>query len=292
MQIPLAALLLMPLFGFLINFIFGKRLPKTIVGIVGCGTVLVSFAVSLYFFSRIIGGEMESSGVSFFNWFHVGDFTVSFSFLVDRLSVLMLLIITGIGFLIHVYSTGYMQDDEGFHRFFAYLNLFIFFMQILVLGANYPVMFIGWEGVGLCSYLLIGFWYRNQEYNDAANKAFIMNRIGDLGLLLGIFLLWQWVGSVDYSEVFNNAGNLTGTQLTTLTILFFIGATGKSAQLPLYTWLPDAMAGPTPVSALIHAATMVTAGIYLIVRSHILFALAPYTLDIILGIGIATALFA
>ena len=221
--------------------------------------------------------------------------------MVDRLSVLMLLIITGIGFLIHVYSIGYMHDDKAYHRFFAYLNLFIFFMQFLVLGANYLITFIGWEGVGLCSYLLIGFWYKNQEYNNAAKKAFIMNRIGDLGFLIGLFWIMATFHTLNYVEISAYIKNhsldaikfpLDLTVVGFITILLFIGATGKSAQLPLYTWLPDAMAGPTPVSALIHAATMVTAGIFLIVRSHALFHLAPMTLDIIMYVGVITSLFA
>lgn len=292
------ALILLPLIGFLINFLFGKKLPKSLVGIIGSGTVLISFLISATFFSKVISGGDTSTEVTFFDWIAVSDISIPFSFLIDRLSVMMLLIITGIGFLIHVYSIGYMHDDEGFYRFFAYLNLFIFFMQMLVLGANYLVLFIGWEGVGLCSYLLIGFWYKNQEYNNAAKKAFIMNRIGDLGFLLGIFWIFNFFGSIQFKDVFPQAanliadGNINDLSIVFITILLFIGATGKSAQIPLYTWLPDAMAGPTPVSALIHAATMVTAGIYLIVRSHILFYLAPYTLDIVTGIGLATAIFA
>ncbi|MBC7567367.1 MAG: NADH-quinone oxidoreductase subunit L, partial [Pedobacter sp.] len=208
------------------------------------------------------------------------------------LSSIMLLIITGIGFLIHIYSIGYMHDDAGFGKFFSYLNLFIFFMLLLVLGSNYVVMFIGWEGVGLCSYLLIGFWYTNPNYASAAKKAFVMNRIGDLGFLLAVFLMFSTFGSVEFSKIFPQAANmLPGDGTITLIALFlFIGACGKSAQLPLFTWLPDAMAGPTPVSALIHAATMVTAGIYMIARSNVLFDLAPVVQHIIAVIGLATAL--
>src|SRR5690606_16885635 len=185
--------------------------------------------------------------------------------------------LTGIGFLIHVYSIGYMKHDTGFAKFFAFLNLFVFFMLLLVLGSNYAIMFIGWEGVGLCSYLLIGFWFKNHTYNDAAKKAFIINRIGDLGFLLGVFLIFQTFGSINFAEVFPKAsGFVSGdTVLTAITLLVFVGAIGKSAQLPLYTWLPDAMAGPTPVSALIHAATMVTAGIYMVARSGALYVLSP-----------------
>jgi len=219
---------------------------------------------------------------------------VPFSFIVDQLSSIMLLIITGVGFLIHLYSVGYMHDDAGFGKFFAYLNLFVFFMLLLVMGSNYLIMFIGWEGVGLCSYLLIGFWYTNPSYADAAKKAFIMNRIGDLGFLLGIFLIFTTFRSIGYADVFAKASVLhsTGTDFTLITILLFVGAVGKSAQLPLFTWLPDAMAGPTPVSALIHAATMVTAGIYMVARSNILFSLAPHTMEVIAIVGLVTAAFA
>jgi NADH-quinone oxidoreductase subunit L len=207
---------------------------------------------------------------------------------------MMLLIITGIGSLIHIYSTGYMSHDAGFAKFFAYLNLFVFFMLLLVLGSNYVIMFIGWEGVGLCSYLLIGFWYSNGAYADAAKKAFIMNRIGDLGFLIGVFLIISTFGSVTFTEIFPKAESMISgdATLTLITIMLFIGAAGKSAQLPLFTWLPDAMAGPTPVSALIHAATMVTAGIYMIARSNILFTLSPITLSIIAIVGLATAIIA
>ena len=297
----IVALVLLPLIGFLINFLLGSKLPKALVGLIGCGTILAGFIISVTYFFNILGGTGPLE-IKLFDWINVDSatlpFNISFSFLVDRLSVLMLLIITGVGFLIHVYSVGYMHDDEGYHRFFSYLNLFIFFMQMLVLGANYLILFIGWEGVGLCSYLLIGFWYKNQAYNDAAKKAFIMNRIGDLGFLLGVFWIFETFGSIQYTEVFKQAQgflvahNYNDTSIVFITILLFIGACGKSAQLPLYTWLPDAMAGPTPVSALIHAATMVTAGIYLIVRSHILFVLSPYTLEIIAVVGMATAIFA
>ena len=206
----------------------------------------------------------------------------------------MLLVVTGVGFVIHVYSVGYMKDDPGFNRFFAYMNLFVFSMLLLVLGANYPIMFIGWEGVGLCSYLLIGFWFRNHEYNNAAKKAFIMNRIGDLGFLLGVFLIFTTFNSVTFDQVFAQAKSMPvgSPVIAAITLLLFIGAVGKSAQIPLYTWLPDAMAGPTPVSALIHAATMVTAGVYMVARSNILYALAPATMNVIGITGLATALFA
>jgi NADH-quinone oxidoreductase subunit L len=229
-----------------------------------------------------------------FQWIAFSKVNIGFSFLIDPLTVVMLLVITGIGFLIHLYSIGYMHDDEGVTRFFTYLNLFIFFMLLLVMGSNYLVMFIGWEGVGLCSYLLIGFWFKNDAYNNAAKKAFVMNRIGDLGFLLGMFFILFNFGTLEYGAVAEQASKLTPNSmlLVAITLLLFVGAMGKSAQLPLYTWLPDAMAGPTPVSALIHAATMVTAGIYMVVRSNVLFAMAPHTLDVILIVGVATSVFA
>ena len=220
-----------------------------------------------------------------------GDLHIPLSFLVDPLSSMMLLIITGVGFLIHIYSIGYMHSDAGFGKFFSYLNLFIFFMLLLVLGSNYIIMFIGWEGVGLCSYLLIGFWYTNSSYASAAKKAFVMNRIGDLGFLLAVFIMFQTFGSVEFSKVFPQAADMMPghTSIILITLFLFIGACGKSAQLPLFTWLPDAMAGPTPVSALIHAATMVTAGIYMIARSNVLFDLAPVIQHLVTIIGLATA---
>ncbi|MFD0751724.1 NADH-quinone oxidoreductase subunit L [Mucilaginibacter calamicampi] len=284
---------LLPLLGFVINGIGRNALSKGVIGAIGSLVILASFGLSVAAFFQI-----KSTGVpinvDLFTWFSVGSLHVNFSFLVDQLSSIMLLIITGVGFLIHLYSTGYMHDDAGFGKFFSYLNLFVFFMLLLVMGANYLIMFIGWEGVGLCSYLLIGFWYTNASYADAAKKAFIMNRVGDLGFLIAIFLIFNHFGSISYAEVFESAKTLGagGAPLVLITILLFVGATGKSAQLPLFTWLPDAMAGPTPVSALIHAATMVTAGIYMIARSNILFTMAPETLEVIAIVGLATALFA
>ena len=287
---------LLPLIGFLVIGLFGKKLSKGWVSAIGCGSVFASFAISLAIFIELIGRVEKSYTIDLFSWISAGKLSIPFSFLVDPLSSLFLLIITGIGFLIHLYSTGYMSKDEGFSTFFAYLNLFIFFMLILVLGSNYLIMFVGWEGVGLCSYLLIGFWFKNTAYNDAAKKAFIMNRIGDLGFLLGIILIYVTFGSVGYYEVgqFLISGSyVSGTPvITAITLLLFVGAIGKSAQLPLYTWLPDAMAGPTPVSALIHAATMVTAGIYMIARSNLLFTMAPITMDVVAIVGVCTALFA
>lgn len=285
---------LLPLLGFLIISLNYTRLSKNVSSIIACSSVLVSFILAVFLFIQLTSfpADQRSINVSVFNWITTGDLSVSFSFLIDPLSSVMLLIITGVGFLIHVYSIGYMHDDAGFNKFFSYLNLFVFFMLMLVMGSNYLVMFVGWEGVGLCSYLLIGFWFKNGDYNNAANKAFIMNRIGDLGLLVAMILIFMSCGSLDYNEVFAKVSELDSSTITTITILLFVGAMGKSAQIPLYTWLPDAMAGPTPVSALIHAATMVTAGVYMVARNNLLYALSPAALDLILIIGLATALFA
>ncbi len=283
---------LLPLMGFLVNGLLGKYLPKGSTGWIGSLTVLASFVCVLMIFKDL--GAAQSIQIDVFNWISFGNIDISFGLWIDSLTMIMLMVVTGVGFLIHLYSIGYMHADEGFTRFFTYLNLFIFFMLLLVMGSNYLMMFIGWEGVGLCSYLLIGFWFKNDAYNDAAQKAFVMNRIGDLGFLLGMFFILFNFGTLDIQAVQEIAPSLTAnsTLLITITLLLFVGAIGKSAQLPLYTWLPDAMAGPTPVSALIHAATMVTAGIYMVVRSNVLFALAPTTLDVILWIGVATSVFA
>ncbi len=285
---------LFPLIGFLINGIGFRRLPKGLAGIIGTVAVMASFLTTVYLFGAFRAGDSQVLITSFFNWISVGDLHINFSFQIDQLSLLMLLVITGVGTLIHLYSIGYMKHDAGFGKFMAFLNLFIFFMLLLVMGSNYVIMFIGWEGVGLCSYLLIGFWNTNTSYNNAARKAFVMNRIGDLGFLLGIFVLINTFGTVEYNDIFKQATALPvgDSTIFLITILLFVGAMGKSAQIPLYTWLPDAMAGPTPVSALIHAATMVTAGIYMVVRSNVLYSMAPLTLDIISGIAIATALLA
>lgn len=288
--IPLVPAL--PLIGFIINGLLGKKMSKNLVGLIGTGAVAVSFLISVGLFVQLLGDADLVFNLKLFTWLSVGGLNVNFAFLVDRLSVWMMLIITGVGTLIHIYSIGYMHDDEGFHKFFAYLNLFVFSMLLLVMGDNFLILFFGWEGVGLCSYLLIGFWYTHTSYGDAARKAFIMNRIGDLGLLLGMFLIFQHYGSLNYADVFGKAGLVNSGVITSITLLLFVGAMGKSAQIPLYTWLPDAMAGPTPVSALIHAATMVTAGIYMIVRANALFDLAPFTMEFITAIGLATSLFA
>ncbi|ROH97448.1 NADH-quinone oxidoreductase subunit L [Chryseobacterium daecheongense] len=284
------AIILLPLLGFLINGLFGKNLPKIVVGVLGTLVVFASFCISVSLFMDF-DSESQPVIVKAFEWFRVNGVQINFGFQIDQLSLMMIMIITGIGSLIHLYSIGYMSHDKGFYKFFTYLNLFIFSMLLLVMGSNYLILFIGWEGVGLCSYLLIGFWYTNEEYGKAARKAFIMNRIGDLALLIGIFMIASQTNALDYLSVAQNASKfeLDGTVIIFITASLFIGATGKSAQVPLYTWLPDAMAGPTPVSALIHAATMVTAGIYLVVRSNFLFTLAPTVQGGILFIGFLTA---
>jgi NADH-quinone oxidoreductase subunit L len=284
---------LLPLIGFLINGLGRNFLSKSLTGIIGSGVILISFIFSLFIFNET-RSESDAVIVKLFDFINTADLKIPFAFQVDRLSALFLLIITGVGFLIHVYSTAYMHEESDAHyaRYFAYLNLFVFNMLLLVLGANYLIMFIGWEGVGLCSYLLIGYWFKNADYGAAARKAFVMNRIGDLAFLLGLFFILQQFGTLDYLGVMPAASGVSGTILTIITLLLFMGATGKSAQIPLYTWLPDAMAGPTPVSALIHAATMVTAGIYMIARSNILYTLSPVTQTVVTIIGLATALLA
>jgi NADH-quinone oxidoreductase subunit L len=284
---------LFPLLGFLITGLLNRKLSKTLTGLIACGSIAASFVVSIGIFLHE-NSTREIVTVPVFEWISSGSFHANFSFLIDPLSSIFLMIITGVGLLIHIYSTGYMKEDDGFRRFFSYLNLFIFFMLLLVLGDNYLIMFVGWEGVGLCSYLLIGFWFKNTSYNNAAKKAFIMNRIGDLGFLLGILLIFKTFGSITFSTVFHQAPGfgVDNPVIIAITLLLFIGAIGKSAQIPLYTWLPDAMAGPTPVSALIHAATMVTAGIYMIARSNVLYSLAPVSMEVVAGIGLFTALFA
>ena len=285
---------LFPLIGFLVNGLGRNYLSKAISGFIGSSTVLASFILGVLVFFQVKAPGFNATQVKLFDFIHTGKLDIPFSFQVDQLSILFLMIITGVGFLIHLYSTAYMQDEAPHHfaRYFAYLNLFIFSMLLLVLGANYLIMFLGWEGVGLCSYLLIGYWFKNGDYNNAAIKAFVMNRIGDLGFLLAIFWMVSQYGTTGFTEIFSRAGDTAPATLTGITLLLFIGATGKSAQIPLYTWLPDAMAGPTPVSALIHAATMVTAGIYMIARSNILYTLAPVTPMIVAITGLATALLA
>jgi NADH-quinone oxidoreductase subunit L len=281
----------LPLIGFLINGLFGKNMSKTLVGLIGSGTLLASFLITLGCFNQV--GASGPIQTTLYPFLSVDSLNIGFGFLVDQLSVWMMMIITGVGFLIHVYSIGYMHDDEGFYKFFAYLNLFVFSMLLLVMGDNLMMLFFGWEGVGLCSYLLIGFWYENRDYGKAARKAFIMNRVGDLGLLLGMFLIYKVFGSLNYGDIFNSLATVRAepATYTAICLLLFIGAMGKSAQIPLYTWLPDAMAGPTPVSALIHAATMVTAGIYLVARCNPLYNLSPEAMHFVALIGLVTAIF-
>ncbi len=287
----------LPLAGFLFNLAFSSRLPRNVVGAIACGTVAAAFLVSVSLFVKLLGVPAEERHIqqTVWTWMTAGPFSIDVGFYLDPLSSLMSLVVTGVGFLIHVYSTGYMSHDPSFKRYFLYLNLFTFSMLTLVLGSNFLVMFVGWEGVGLCSYLLIGFWYEKQSATDAGKKAFIVNRIGDFGFLLGMMLLFWTVGSLDFRTVFERAPELLpagGAVVTAICLLFFVGATGKSAQIPLYTWLPDAMEGPTPVSALIHAATMVTAGVYMVARCHVLYELSPTALAVVAAVGAATAIFA
>lgn len=291
---------LIPFIGFAINGLLRNYLPKPVSSLIGSLAVLVSFGLSLMIFNHAIAPGFEKQVVSYFNFLDVGKYQIEFGFQVDQLTSVFLIIITGVGFLIHVYSASYMHEESqsSFAKYFAFLNLFIFSMLMLVMGSNFLMMFIGWEGVGLCSYLLIGFWYKDHENNKAANKAFIMNRIGDVGFLLAMFWMLAEYGTLSYTQLFDGDKALILSQtpgsvfLVGVTLLLLVGATGKSAQIPLYTWLPDAMAGPTPVSALINAATMVTAGIYMIARSNIMYALTPVSMTIVAIIGLATAIFA
>jgi len=284
-------IIFLPLLGWALLALFGHKISKTFAGVFASGLVGVSFCLSVLAFFNLTQKSLTLI-LPLFEWMKIGKVSINLSFLFDPLSIWMCLIITGVGCLIHIYSIGYMHDDPDAARFFSYLNLFSFFMLVLVISDNFLGLFIGWEGVGLCSYLLIGFWNRTHAYNEAAKKAFIMNRIGDLGLILGIFFLLAVFHSTTYSTVFSAAPALAigSPIITIITLLFFVGVTGKSAQIPLYTWLPDAMAGPTPVSALIHAATMVIAGIYLIARAHVLFEMSPLTMSVIVVVGAATAL--
>src|SRR5579859_4070233 len=279
----------LPLVGFLTNGIFGRRLSKAFVNTIAIGSVLLSFAWALK--TVLALGETRFSE-HYFNWIVAGGFTVGFDLAVDRLTAVMLLVVTGVGSLIHIYSIGYMAHDSGYARFFAYLNLFMFFMLTLVLAANYLVLFVGWEGVGLCSYLLIGFWFHKKSATNAGNKAFIVNRIGDYGFSLAMLMIVVQFGTLEFSAVFGAAASKPDGVLTTIALLLLVGACGKSAQFPLYVWLPDAMEGPTPVSALIHAATMVTAGVYVIARSFPIYMRAPQALELVAWIGLFTAAFA
>lgn len=293
----------LPLAGFLIHAFFGKRLGKKAVGTVGTAVVLGAFALSGYLLKELLALPAEEQKVisTLWQWIEAGNFRVDFEALVDPLSLLMALIVTGVGGLIHLYSTGYMADDEDYPRFFTYMNLFIVLMLTLVLSNNLLMMFVGWEGVGLCSYLLIGFWYKEKVNTDSANKAFIVNRIGDWGFTLAVIMAFWTFGTLSFAGEENmfqravemkQAGMLSSGWVTAIALLLFVGATGKSAQFPLYMWLPDAMAGPTPVSALIHAATMVTAGVVMVTRCHVLFELAPVAMLVVAVIGVFTAIFA
>ncbi len=288
---------MMPLIGFLINGLFGSRLSKPMINAVACGSVLAAFLLSANAVVQLIGlpAESRSFEVILYSWIPSGSFNADIGFLLDPLSSIMILVVSGVGFLIHVYSIGYMSHDKDYSRFFTYLNLFTGSMLILVLANNFVLMYVGWEGVGLCSYLLIGFWYERKSATDAGKKAFIVNRIGDFGFALGIMLLFWHLGSVNFAEVMRLAPEqlaMGGGIVTAATLLLFLGATGKSAQVPLYVWLPDAMEGPTPVSALIHAATMVTAGVYMVARCNVLYIMAPTTLLVVAIVGLFTAIFA
>jgi len=293
--------ILLPLAGFLINGLFGAKMKnEKVSGWIGSGTVGISFLISAaaFFETLALPVDQRRNIVELFSWLKTGELDINIAYQVDQLSIVMALIVTGVGFLIHVYSIGYMHGDKGFWRFFAYLNLFIFAMMNLILADNFVLLFLGWEGVGLCSYLLIGFWY-NRKFekgttSQAAKKAFVVNRIGDFGFLLGMFLIYLTFDSLNFVEVFRKAELFPVSEevFTFIALFLFIGATGKSAQIPLFVWLPDAMAGPTPVSALIHAATMVTAGVYMVARCSIIFVSAPMVLSIVAVIGLLTAFFA
>ncbi len=286
----------LPLAGAIINAIFSRKLPRAVVSLIACASVGLSFVISLLSFFTLIGADEHHRiiNVSLYAWIPVSDLHVDIAFLLDPLSAIMLLVVTGVGFLIHVYSIGYMEHDDGYGRFFTYLNLFVFSMLVLVLGNNYLLLYVGWELVGLCSYLLISFWFHKPEAAAAGKKAFVTTRIGDFGFGLGVILIFLTFGTLNYADVFARAPQLPNYEslLTIITLLLFAGAVGKSAQLPLHVWLPDAMEGPTPVSALIHAATMVTAGVYMVARSHALFALAPFTSELVATVGAVTALYA
>ncbi len=289
---------ILPLLGFVINGLLGRTLlPRKAVHWIACGSVGISFILAIVLFIQVAGlpVEQRAAQVTIYQWFYAGVLNVGLTFLIDQLSLVMLLTVCGVGFIIHVYSIGYMSHEPSYYRYFAYLNLFMFSMILLVMGGNFLVLFVGWEGVGLCSYLLIGFWYEKKSAADAGKKAFVVNRIGDFGFLLAILLIYTHFGSIDFLAVFEAAPHtLTygGPVVTAICLLLFLGAMGKSAQIPLYVWLPDAMEGPTPVSALIHAATMVTAGVYMVSRCNILYMMSPFGLEWVAVFGAATAFFA
>lgn len=286
-----------PLIGVIINGFFGRRLPKNLIGIIACAVVGLSFIVAAGSVLELLKLPPDGRQINqvLYSWISTGGFKADFGLLLDPLSSVMILVVTGVGFLIHVYSVGYMHDDESYYRYFTYLNLFTASMLFLVIGNNFLLMFVGWEGVGLCSYLLIGFWFEKQSASDAGKKAFIVNRIGDFGFALGVMLIFTVFGTINFTEVFTKAPVMfkVGAEVVTvITLLLFVGAVGKSAQIPLYTWLPDAMEGPTPVSALIHAATMVTAGVYMVARCNPLYNLAPFSMNVVAVTGLLTAVFA
>jgi NADH-quinone oxidoreductase subunit L len=287
-----------PALGFLLNGLLGRRYSKKVVGWVACSALGLSFLTSILIFFALIGRPPTERFFEkvLFDWVISGSFQTVIGYQIDPLSVLMALVVTGVSFFIHIYSVGYMHDDPGYPRYFTYLNLFVFMMLNLVLANNFLLMFVGWEGVGLCSYLLIGFWFEKDSAANAGKKAFVVNRVGDFGFILGMFLLFTSLGqkgvwTLDFTEVFQNAHLLDSTTVTLITLLLFIGACGKSAQIPLYVWLPDAMEGPTPVSSLIHAATMVTAGVYMIARCNVLYSMAPLSMAVVAVVGVATAIY-
>lgn len=290
---------LFPAIGFLINGFFGRRLGNKFVSVAGPSAIGLSFLTAIFIFFELVGRPATERFFekNLFDWVVSGSLHTVIGYQIDPLSILMVLVVTGVSFFIHIYSVGYMHGDPGFARFFTYLNLFVFMMLNLVLANNFLLMFVGWEGVGLCSYLLIGFWYEKDSASNAGKKAFVVNRVGDFGFLLGMFLLFTSLGkhgiwTLNFTEVFKNAHLLDPGTVTAITLLLFVGAAGKSAQLPLYVWLPDAMEGPTPVSSLIHAATMVTAGVYMIARCNVLYSMAPVSMGVVAAVGVATAIFA
>jgi NADH-quinone oxidoreductase subunit L len=289
---------LFPAIGFLINGLLGRRLGKGVVSVVGPSAIGLSFLTSILIFFELINKPPSERVFEkvIFDWVVSGSFQTVIGYQIDPLSILMALVVTGVSFFIHIYSVGYMHDDPGYTRYFTYLNLFVFMMLNLILANNFLLMFVGWEGVGLCSYLLIGFWYEKDSAANAGKKAFIVNRVGDFGFILGMFLLFTSLGkhgiwTLDFTEVFANVSKLDTTTATAIALLFFVGACGKSAQIPLYVWLPDAMEGPTPVSSLIHAATMVTAGVYMVARCNLLYNMAPIAMAVVAIVGVATAIF-
>ncbi|HUL37589.1 MAG TPA: NADH-quinone oxidoreductase subunit L [Thermodesulfobacteriota bacterium] len=286
-----------PAIGFMINGLFGRSLGKKVVSWVGPSVIGLSFLTSILIFFELIGRPASERLFEkvIFDWVVSGSFQTVIGYQIDPLSILMALVVSGVSFFIHIYSVGYMHDDPGYTRYFTYLNLFVFMMLNLILANNFLLMFVGWEGVGLCSYLLIGFWYEKDSAANAGKKAFVVNRVGDFGFILGIFLLFIHFGTLDFTDIFGslqkNPHLLDTTTVTIITILLFIGACGKSAQIPLYVWLPDAMEGPTPVSSLIHAATMVTAGVYMVARCNVLYSMAPISMAVVAIVGVATAIY-